>query len=196
MKAELAKACWQALADTMPNHITMTQLAEACGISYDEAILHGGDVTHLILHQLEVLDDEALSASFVDFAEDPDASSYDKIFEGLIMRFEVMAPSRKQLENIHNGAIRAPLLAMHCLHQLSHSIDKLLSLSGDNSTGAIRQARIAGVVGVLMRVRPVWISDESNDLGLTMKALDKELKKACEWALSLRVLSQDDLAND
>ena len=29
-----------------------------------------------------------------------------------------------------------------------------------------------------------------------MKALDKELKKACEWALSLRVLSQDDLAND
>ena len=117
MKAELAKACWEALADTMPNHITMTQLAEACGISYDEAILHGGDVTHLILHQLEVLDDEALSASFADFAEDPDASSYDKIFEGLIMRFEVMAPSRKQFANIHNGAIRAPLLAMHCLHQ-------------------------------------------------------------------------------
>jgi len=196
MKAELAKACWQALSDTTPNHITMAQLADDCGISYDEAILHGGDVTHLILHQLDAFDDEALTQSYADFAEDPDASSYDKIFEGLIMRFEVMDPSRKQFENLHDGAKRQPLLAIHCLHQLSHSTDKLLSLSGDNSTGAIRQARIAGVVGVLMRVRSVWISDDTNDLGLTMKALDKELKKACEWALSLRILSQDDLAND
>ena len=27
-----------------------------------------------------------------------------------------------------------------------------------------------------------------------MKALDNELKKACEWAISLRVLSKDDVA--
>ena len=44
-----------------------------------------------------------------------------------------------------------------------------------------------------MRVRPVWQEDHAADLGQTMKKLDDELKKACEWAISLRILSKDDV---
>ena len=196
MKAALAETCWQMLASQTPSEITMAALAQQCDVSETEAVLHAGDVTNLILYQLDSHDDEALQSSFSDFADDPDASVYEKLLEGLIMRFEVLAPSRAQLRNLHQEAIKNPLLAAHCLHQLSHTIGRLLYLAGDETTGLLKQLRVAGVVGVLMRVRSVWLDDDSADLGLTIKKLDDELKKACEWAVTLRVLRADEVTPD
>ena len=196
MKAALAETCWQMLGSQMPSEITMAALAQQCDISEAEAVLHAGDVTNLILHQLDKQDDEALQSSFADFADDPDASVYEKLLEGLIMRFEVLAPSRAQLRNLHQEAVRNPLLAAHCLHQLSHTVGRLLYLAGDDTAGLLKQLRVAGVVGVLMRVRSVWLDDDSDDLGLTIKKLDDELKKACEWAVTLRVLRADEVTPD
>ena len=196
MIADLADKCWQELAHKAPDEIAMESVAQMCDVSHQQAVLHGGDITHLILHKCEALDDEALATSFDDFADDPAATIYEKILEGLMMRFELMAASRPQFDQLHRAARSHPVLAAHCLHQLSATIGKLLFLAGDETSGWRKQARIAGVVAVLLRVRTVWQEDDSPDLGLTMKALDKELKTACEWALSLRVLSQDDLDND
>ena len=57
----------------------------------------------------------------------------------------------------------------------------------------LKQARILGVIGVLLRVRSTWLDDDSADMGLTIKALDEELKKACEWAVTFRILSPSDM---
>ncbi len=71
--------------------------------------------------------------------------------------------------------------------------DRLLSLCGDHVTGWRRQARINGIMAVLMQVRPVWQSDKTTDLALTVSSLDKELRRAAEWAVSFRVLDAADL---
>ena len=73
--------------------------------------------------------------------------------------------------------------------------DRLLFLCGDEFTGWRRQARIKGIMAVLLRVRPVWQSDDTADLSLTLSSLDKELRRAAEWAVSLRVLDATDLDN-
>ena len=195
-KTKLAQSCWEELAHHTPSQISLAAIAQACEMTQAQAVLYGGSVTDLILHQLDSLDTSALATSAEDFAEDPNATIYDKILEGLMMRFEALAPYRAQFNHLHDGARQNPLLAMHCLHQLSHTVGKLLMLAGDDSEEAIKQARILGVVGVLLRVRAVWAKDEGADLGLTLKALDDELKKACEWAVSLRVLSKSDVTGD
>lgn len=192
-KAKLADVAWDLLADRAVSALAMSEIAEQADMPLAEAVLHGGDVTDLILAKLESLDVDALAQSADDFADDPHASIYEKILEGLMMRFELLAPYRAQFDALHDAAKKQPLLGLHLTHQLSHSVGKLLYLAGDESQGAIKQARILGVVGVLLRVRPVWSQDEGADLGLTLKALDDELKKACEWAVSLRVLSKDDV---
>ena len=46
---------------------------------------------------------------------------------------------------------------------------------------------------MLLRVRPVWQSDDTADLSLTLSSLDKELRRAAEWAVSFRVLDAADL---
>ena len=71
--------------------------------------------------------------------------------------------------------------------------DRLLSLCGDEVTGWRRQARIKGIMIVLLQVRPVWQSDNTADLSLTLSSLDKELRRAAEWAVSFRVLDAADL---
>lgn len=195
-KTQLAQSCWAELAHQAPSQILLQNIAQASGMTHAQAVLYGGSVTDLILYQLDRLDTQALATSADDFADDPNASIYDKILEGLMMRFEALAPYRAQFNHLHDGAKQNPILAMHCLHQLSHTVGKLLILAGDNSDGAIKQARIMGVVGVLLRVRPTWSQDEGADLGLTLKALDAELKKACEWAVSLRVLSKGDVTGE
>ena len=71
--------------------------------------------------------------------------------------------------------------------------DRLLLLCGDEVTGWRRHARIKGVMIVLLQVRPVWQSDNTPDLSLTLSSLDKELRRAAEWAVSFRVLDAADL---
>ena len=71
--------------------------------------------------------------------------------------------------------------------------DRLLSLCGDEVTGWRRQARIKGIMIVLLQVRPVWQSDNTADLSLTLSSLDKELRRAAEWAVSYRFLYAADL---
>lgn len=194
MKQALSEAAWALLAEKDLSAITLADIAEAAEVPLDDAVIYGGDVTHLILGQLDHLDDASLRTSRDDFADDPHASIYEKLFEGLMMRFESLAPYRGQFDKLHQAAKTNPALAAHLVHHLSTTIGKLLYLAGDDATGFVKQARIMGVVGVLLRVRPIWSDDTSSDLGLTMKALDDGLKKACEWAVSLRILSQDDVA--
>ena len=192
---KLAAGVWEMLAHRQVSEISLAMVADEVGLSPQAAILAVGDVTGAILHQLDLLDRKALSVSVADFADDPMASIYDKLLEGLMMRFEILAPDRSQFEALHQASKKMPVLAAHLLHQLSDTVGKLLVLAGDDSSGLLKQARIIGVVGVLLRVRPVWASDEGADLGLTLKKLDKDLKRACEWAVSLRVLSQDDIGS-
>lgn len=192
-KAKLAESCWGLLAHHAPSQITLQAIADECEVPLSQVIIYGGDVTDLILYHLDVLDTKALATSAADFAEDPHATIYEKLLEGLMMRFEALGAYRAQFDHLHHSAKTNPLLGMHCLHQLSHVVGKLLLLAGDETTGGRKNARIAGIVGVLLRVRGVWSNDESEGLGLTMKALDDELKKACEWAVSLRVLSKSDI---
>jgi hypothetical protein len=47
--------------------------------------------------------------------------------------------------------------------------------------------RIKGVVGVVMMVARDWMKDDTPDLAPTMKALDRRLQQAEEWAISLRL---------
>ena len=50
--------------------------------------------------------------------------------------------------------------------------------------------RVKGVVGMVMIVARDWMKDDSLDLAPTMKALDRRLQQAEEWAISLRLFRQ------
>ena len=109
---------------------------------------------------------------------------HEKLLEGLTQHFEVMAPHRAQIETLHHASLRDPILGLHLLAQLSEVVDRLLRICGDDRPSLQRQIRVRAIVGLLLRVRPVWQKDTSLDLAPTMKQLDKNLRDAADWAAS------------
>ena len=55
--------------------------------------------------------------------------------------------------------------------------------------------RVKGVAGVVMKTGSVWLKDDSADLSQTLNTVDKELRRAEDWAISLRLLEQSSPAS-
>ena len=193
MDQALFAALWSALDHQPLCSVSLDQLADESGIAITDAYVRYADSDSVLLAALRMLDTAALLQSADDFADAPEASVHEKLLEALINRFELYAPLRSQMQAVHSAAQRNPVLAACLLARLADMTDRLLSLCGDEVTGWRRQARIKGIMAVLLRVRPVWQSDDSADLSLTLNSLDKELRRAAEWAISFRVLDASDL---
>ena len=189
----LFAALWAALDQQPFAALSLDGLAAEAGLEAGAVYIRYADTASLLLAALHELDKAALAGAAADFADAPEASVQEKLLEGLISRFEAYTPYRAQMAAVHDAARRDPLLAACLLARLSTAIDRLLSLCGDHVTGWRRRARIKGVMSVVLRARGVWQKDDTAGLALTLSALDKDLTRAAEWAVSFGVLSAADL---
>ena len=189
----LFAAMWAALEQQPFGSVSLEKLADEAGLKITDLYIRYADSDAVLLAALRALDTAALCQSADDFADAPEVSVYEKLMEGLISRFELYAPLRRQMQAVHRAARCNPVLATCLLATLVDMTDRLLFLCGDEATGWRRQARIKGIIAVLLRVRPVWQSDDTADLSLTLRSLDKELRRAAEWAVSFRILDAAEL---
>ena len=191
-KAALQDALWAALAHQDYVQISLPALAEDAGISHRQAVLVAGSVDRVLLGALQDMDDAILAQCAEDFADDVQANIHEKLLEGLTQRFEAYADKRTGLHSISKACPRQPRLAILLSSNLYSFIDRLLILCGDDEEGLKKMARIHGICGVVLKASTAWQNDDSPDLSKTIKVLDQDLKKAAEWAVSLRVLSADE----
>ena len=141
---------------------------------------------------MAALDDQAVLESFADIEDAGEISVREKILEALLHRFEVYAPYRVQIEAVNRAARARPDLGVALLLNLQNVTRRMLAMAGDSCEGWRGVMRIKGVVGVVMMVARDWMKDDSPDLAPTMKALDRRLQQAEEWAVSLRLFRQSE----
>ena len=188
MMDRLAEAAWSQLADQPPRALHIDDIAATAGVAPTAARAVAGSMTSLILHQLARLDRQAVLESLADIEDAGDVPIRDKIMEALMHRFEVYAPYRAQMAQLESAARRDPGLGLKLLDSLFQAVRMLLRMAGDDLTGLAGEARVRGVAGVAMVAARVWRSDDTPDLSLTLKEIDKRLATAEEWARTLRVL--------
>lgn len=186
--AALREALWPALAERDYLQLTLHALADEAGISHTQAVLAAGSIERVLCSALQEIDDGVLAQSAADFADDESASMHEKLLEGLTQRFEAYADKRLALQSVAKACLRQPTLGLMLATNLESFVDRLLSLCGDNVSGFTRTARLKGVCGVFLKASTAWQRDDSPDLAKTLKTLDRDLKTAAEWAISLRVL--------
>jgi hypothetical protein len=197
-RSQLVEAFWAALRDRSFAELSLEMLAGEAGRDGQEHLASPADMagladmTDLACVAVAMVDDQALAEIADDFNDAGDASVQEKLVEGLIHRFESFTPLKPQMQALHLACMRNPVLGMALGHQLLRAIDRLLRLCGDDSSGIKRMLRVKGVCAVVMRVRPTWMADETADLSQTLKQIDSELEKAREWAVSLKILEQDE----
>ena len=197
-RSQLVEAFWAALQDRPFAELSLEMLAGEAGRDGQEHLASPADMagladmTDLACVAVSMVDEQALAEIADDFNDAGDASVQEKLVEGLIHRFESFAPLKPQMQALHLACVRNPVLGMALGHQLLRAIDRLLRLCGDDSSGIKRMLRVKGVCAVVMRVRPTWMADQTADLSQTLKQIDSELEKAREWAVSLKILEQDE----
>lgn len=197
-RSQLVEAFWATLRGRSFAELSLEMLAGEAGRDGQEHLASPADMagladmTDLACVAVAMVDDQALAEIADDFNDAGDASVQEKLVEGLIHRFESFAPLKPQMQALHLACMRNPVLGMALGHQLLRAIDRLLRLCGDDSSGIKRMLRVKGVCAVVMRVRPTWMADETADLSQTLKQIDSELEKAREWAVSLKILEQDE----
>ena len=185
--ARLAEALWAQLGQLGWARLSLAEAAREAGLPEDR-IWQAGSPLSVILARLRQLDEQLLDDLAGDLADAGDASLQEKLLEGLMQRFELLAPHRPQFEALHRASTTDLLLAANLGLQLYEALDNLLGLCGDQGSGLARRVRVKGLVAVCLRVRPVWQKDDSPSLERTLKMLDKSLSDARDWAVSLRIL--------
>ena len=188
MMDKLAEAAWAQLADTSPRALHIDDIAAAAGIAPSAARAVSGSITALILHQLARLDRQAVLESLADIEDAGEVSIRDKIMEALMHRFEVYAPYRAQMIQLESAARRDPVLGLRLVESLLQATRMLLRMAGDDLAGFRGEARVRGVAGLAMVVARVWRTDDTPDLSVTLKEIDKRLATAEEWGRTFRVL--------
>ena len=183
------------LAHTALDKISLDDVADAAGVDRDYAAVCAGTVSSLILHHMTMLDNQAMLETFDDLKDAGEVSIREKILEAILHRFEIYNPHKKAVLSLARSALRNPQLGLELLSKRVAITRRLLMMCGDNPHGWQGEARIRGVVGVMVASARVWQKDETPDLSMTMKEIDRRLEQAEDWGHSLGVFGRDKSAN-
>jgi AcrR family transcriptional regulator len=119
-----------------------------------------------------------------------EGSPRDRLFDGVMRRFDALQPWRAGLLAIVNDGVD-PLSGLALAGPFARSMAWMLEAAGIASGGLAGRMRAAGLAVVYARAFRAWLEDDSADLGKTMAALDRGLAQAERWASALPgVLSQ------
>lgn len=114
-----------------------------------------------------------------DLAAEP---ARDRVLDLMIRRFDALKPYRAALKSIHR-AFQGDILGLAALNSQALNSWRYLLASADIETeGPLGHLRLQGAILVFVRVFPVFLDDDGEDLPRTMAALDRELKRG-EWLL-------------
>lgn len=120
----------------------------------------------------------------------------DQLFEMLMRRFDALQPHRAALRSILQGTvIDDPPATLMGARALVKSMAKALDAAGVGGHGPLGLLRAKALTAVYLGAARVWMTDESEDLGPTMAALDRGLRAAgrlAEMCAGVRGRGRDD----
>lgn len=170
-KQRLIEAALTLAAEQGWRRVGMADIAAAAGLSLTETYGLARSKAG-ILAALRRQIDEAMLAGGVVAGESP----RDRLFEALMRRFEALKPYRLGLRAILRDSVGSPAL-LGLVPGLLRSMGWTLSTAGLPAAGCRGRLarRIAGAIYV--SIFPTFFRDEGADLGTTMAALDKRLRR-------------------
>ena len=160
--------------------ITLAEIAAAAKTSPDK--LHDLFSSKIvILNGLSTQIDDQVSA-----AGSPGGDSVrDNLFEILMRRFELLTVHKDGIKAALRGTVGVDPAATLCgCRALNRSMAADLELAGVNSRGLVGQLRTRALAIGFARVLRVWLSDDGEDMGKTMAALDRVLDRLEQTARS------------
>ena len=181
LKSKLCYTYFSILNASNKHSITLEYLCSKSKISIDEARkIIPEDFVHNPFFFLKILvtklDDEALEEFKADVFEDSISTTYDKILEGITLRFEKLLEYRPALKIFSEGLDRKAEIFFKLLQQNYSFMFNLLDIVENKQNCGLKTIKSVALNIVFIKGMEVFLKDENNNLDSTLRYLDKYLK--------------------
>lgn len=166
------------VADQGWHGLTLEDVATRAGLTRADAYAVCPERVHLL--ELFARRMDLASVSGIGPAPDDPEARYDQLLDILMMRFEALLPHRESVAKILQDAVREPATWVGILPQSQRSFMFLAGQAGYPQDGLRGRLLAKALSAVWVSTQRVWLRDESDGLGETMHALDRNLRRALE----------------
>ncbi|MGE4220137.1 MAG: TetR family transcriptional regulator [Alphaproteobacteria bacterium] len=172
-------AALKAVAERGWAALSMADIAAAAGVPLAQVHARFRSKSAILSAYGRRIDAAVLAEAAAPDAED---DARDRLFDILMLRFEVLSRDRDAVLAILADAPRQPGTALCALPSLVGSMGWMLEAAGLSASGWRGLLRAKGLAAVWLATLEAWRRDESEDLSRTMAALDRNLRRAAGLA--------------
>ena len=194
LKAELAQALIVRIENSrVITRISLEQLSVDIKTDIDLVFSVVADENELVLYWVKEEVSKIFTELVGDFSDDNTASTQEKILESLMSIFEFFNKKRQVVRYIHQLALKDINFSLSFGTFIYNMCDRILVISGDKKRNispdlSFRSVRVKGLMFLLIKIIPVWLQDDSDDLSVTYREIDQSLKQAREWAETFNIV--------
>ncbi len=158
--------------------VTLQAVADEAGLSLAELHDLVEDRLDLLTSYGRMIDRKVLES----VSSDESLSPRDRLFDLMMERFDVLNQDREAVASILRDLTLDPKSALFTLPHLGRSMGWMLEAAGIGTSGWQGGLKILGLTAVYLETLRHWKTDISEDMSVTMAALDKNLGRAEQWA--------------
>ncbi len=181
-RAQVLTAAMELASSGRWAQISLSDIARAADIDLSELRALFPSKSAILAAYFADIDRRVLSQDYGFEAED---TPRDRLFEVLMSRFDALTPHRMAVDAFSRDLPADPIGALCLFPTALTSMIWMLEAAGILSSGPFGLLRAKGLLAVWLITERVWLGDDSPDLGPTMAALDRNLRRAEKFATQL-----------
>ena len=190
---KLCEAYFSILDKNMTSLVSLDQLSVEAKISKDEVekILSNNSTDYKIFF-LKILiskvDGEVLTELKADIFDDNISSTYDKILEGFILRFEKYVKYRRSFKILSRSSKQKINVFLNVFKENYNFFSNLLTLIEDDQNCGIKALKCLALNAVFTKCLDIFLKDENQDIEGVMRYLDKYLSDVKDLGIFVGII--------
>ena len=192
---KLCEAYFSILEMRMTSEVSLDQLSKISKISIEEIekIVPKNSMNYRIFFLkilISKLDREVLSELKADIVDDTISSTYDKILEGLSLRFEKYLEYKKSFKILSKNSKQRIEIFLNVFRENYNFSFNLITLIEEDQNCGIQTLKSIALNIVFIRSLEIFLKDENKDIDAVIRYLDKYLSDMEDVGLFMGVIKK------
>ena len=192
---KLCKAYFSILEMSMISEVSLDQLCIKAKVSREEVekIVPNNLMNYNIFFLkilISRLDREVLAELQADIAEDTISSTYDKILEGLSLRFEKYFEYKQSLKILSKSSKQKIEVFLNVFKENYYFSSNLLTLIEDDQNCVIKTFKALALNFVFTKCLEIFLKDENTNIDTVIRYLDKYLSDMEDVGLLIGIIKK------
>ena len=193
LKWKLCEAYFSIIEKSMTSKVSLDELCKVSKISLEEATrivsdnsINNGNFFLKIL--ISKIDKEVLSELKEDITDDTVSSTYDKLLEGLSLRFEKYFEYKQSLKKLSKNSKQKIQVFMNVFKENYTFFSNLLTLVEEEQNCGLKILKSMALNIVFTKSLEIFLKDENKDIDSVIRYLDKYLSDLEDIGLLVGVI--------